>query len=189
VSTESRIDSEEFRENKGNLDQVQGVHNVKERPSVEEPGQRNTRSAGRIYFQEILRTELSKSQECKECVGNQNIQGDQAQKRYTFQKCRRGPRDRLVGGEKVETFEHLENLLSRKKSEAQEEERQQPLDHSAEDQQRLIKARCTSLSALHMQKSELTKVLKSRSNLGPSIVKEDRWRKIHNSGSSWTRRR
>jgi hypothetical protein len=52
-----------------------------------------------------------------------------------FQKCRRGPRDRLVGGAKVETFEHLENILSRKKSEAQEEERQQSLDHSAEDQQ------------------------------------------------------
>jgi hypothetical protein len=30
-----------------------------------------------------------------------------------FQKCRRGPRDRLAGGEKVKTREHLENLLSR----------------------------------------------------------------------------
>jgi hypothetical protein len=29
-----------------------------------------------------------------------------------FQKCSRGPRDRLAGGEKVDTFEHLENLLS-----------------------------------------------------------------------------
>jgi hypothetical protein len=29
-----------------------------------------------------------------------------------FQKCRRGPRDGLVGGAKVKTHEHLENLLS-----------------------------------------------------------------------------
>jgi hypothetical protein len=31
-----------------------------------------------------------------------------------FQKCRRGPRDRLTGGEKVETREHLEILLSQR---------------------------------------------------------------------------
>jgi hypothetical protein len=31
-----------------------------------------------------------------------------------FQKCRRGPRDRLAGGEKVETREHLEILLIRR---------------------------------------------------------------------------
>jgi hypothetical protein len=31
-----------------------------------------------------------------------------------FQKCRRGPRDGLAGGAKVETREHLENLLSRR---------------------------------------------------------------------------
>jgi hypothetical protein len=31
-----------------------------------------------------------------------------------FQKCRRGPRDRLAGGEKVEILEHLENLLSQR---------------------------------------------------------------------------
>jgi hypothetical protein len=31
-----------------------------------------------------------------------------------FQKCRRGPRDRLAGGAKVETREHLENLLSQR---------------------------------------------------------------------------
>jgi hypothetical protein len=38
-----------------------------------------------------------------------NIRRDSA-----FQKCRRGPRDRLIGGEKVETLEHLENLLSQR---------------------------------------------------------------------------
>jgi hypothetical protein len=32
----------------------------------------------------------------------------------SFQKCRRGPRDGLAGGEKVETPEHLENLLSQR---------------------------------------------------------------------------
>jgi hypothetical protein len=31
-----------------------------------------------------------------------------------FQKCRRGPRDGLAGGEKVEILEHLENLLSQR---------------------------------------------------------------------------
>jgi hypothetical protein len=32
----------------------------------------------------------------------------------SFQKCRRGPRDGLTGGAKVETREHLEILLSRR---------------------------------------------------------------------------
>ena len=36
VSTESQSDSEKFRENKGNLDYVQGVHKVEKRPSIEE---------------------------------------------------------------------------------------------------------------------------------------------------------
>jgi hypothetical protein len=53
----------------------------------------------------------------------------------TFQKCSRGLRDRLAGGSKVKTFEDLENILSQKKSEAQEEERQWSLDHNAKDQQ------------------------------------------------------
>jgi hypothetical protein len=30
-----------------------------------------------------------------------------------FQKCRQGPRDRLVGGAKVETYEHIEILINR----------------------------------------------------------------------------
>jgi hypothetical protein len=37
--------------------------------------------------------------------------------------------------QRSKTFEDLENILSRKKSEAQEEERQWSLDHSAKDQQ------------------------------------------------------
>ena len=32
----------------------------------------------------------------------------------SFQNCRRGPRDGLAVGEKVETREHLENILSRR---------------------------------------------------------------------------
>jgi hypothetical protein len=31
-----------------------------------------------------------------------------------FQKCRRGPRDRLTGEAKVEILEHLENILSQR---------------------------------------------------------------------------
>jgi hypothetical protein len=31
-----------------------------------------------------------------------------------FHKCRRGPRDGLAGGSKVEILEHLENLLSKR---------------------------------------------------------------------------
>jgi hypothetical protein len=54
VSIESQIDSEEFREKKGKLEKVQGVHSIKERPSVEELEQRNARWVRRIYFQEIL---------------------------------------------------------------------------------------------------------------------------------------
>jgi hypothetical protein len=80
ASTKSRIDSEEFRENIGNLDQVKGVHNVKKRPSVKESEHRNTRTVRRISFREILQIELLKSQERKECVGNRNIQGEQAWK-------------------------------------------------------------------------------------------------------------
>jgi len=39
------------------------------------------------------------------------------------------------------------------------------------------------------RRSGLLKVPKSQSDLGPSIIKEDRWRKIHNFESLWTRRR
>jgi hypothetical protein len=49
----------------------------------------------------------------------------------TLQKCNRGPRDRLTGGEKVETFEHLENLLSQRDKKAHEEARQWLLDHQS----------------------------------------------------------
>jgi hypothetical protein len=37
VSIESQSDSKKFRENKGNLDQVQYVHSIEKRPSIEEP--------------------------------------------------------------------------------------------------------------------------------------------------------
>jgi hypothetical protein len=60
-----RLTQKSSERDKGNLDQVQGVHNVKKRPSVEEPEQRNARRARRIYFQEILRTELSKSKNAR----------------------------------------------------------------------------------------------------------------------------
>jgi hypothetical protein len=43
----------------------------------------------------------------------------------------RGPREGLAGGAKIETFEHLENLLSQRDQKAQEEERQWLLDHQS----------------------------------------------------------
>jgi hypothetical protein len=70
VLIESKFESKEFRQNKVNLDQVQGVHNVKKQPSVEKTEQMNARWVRRISSQEILRFELSKSRECKECMGS-----------------------------------------------------------------------------------------------------------------------
>jgi hypothetical protein len=80
VSIESQIDSEEFRENKGNLDQVQGVHSVEERPSVEEPEQRNAKRVRRIYFQEILRSEFNEIPRMQGVHGKSKSFKDQAQK-------------------------------------------------------------------------------------------------------------
>jgi hypothetical protein len=80
ASTESQSDSEKFREKKGNLGRVQGVHNIKKRLSIEEQEQINTRWTRRMFFQEILRSELSKSRECKVCMGDQNPSKDEAQK-------------------------------------------------------------------------------------------------------------
>jgi hypothetical protein len=47
----------------------------------------------------------------------------------------------------------------------------------------------TRLNPCVRRRSGLVKVPKSQSDLGPSIIKEDRWRKIHNFRSLWTRRR
>jgi hypothetical protein len=77
-----------------------------------------------------------------------------------FQKCRRGPRDRLSGGEKVKTFEHLENLLSQRD---QKLGREGDNDHWITTQRtnnHLIEARCMSLNDFHMQVRDLAKVLK-----------------------------
>jgi hypothetical protein len=52
---------------------------------------------GRVCFSLIARTTTMKMR---------NIRRDN-----TFQECRQGPRDEIVGGAKVETFEHLEKLL------------------------------------------------------------------------------
>jgi hypothetical protein len=84
MSIESQSGSEKFREDKRNLDQVQGVHNVKERPSFEEPAQRNARWARRISFQEILRFELSKSRERKVCMGDRNPFKDRSSEEITL---------------------------------------------------------------------------------------------------------
>jgi hypothetical protein len=53
----------------------------------------------------------------------------------TFQKCSQVPRIRPEGGAKVESFKDLEDFLSWKRSEAQEEEQKWSLDRNAGDQQ------------------------------------------------------
>jgi hypothetical protein len=72
---------------------------------------------------------LTKSQKRKECMGNQNPPRIKLRRDSTFHKCRRDPIDGLEGGAKVEAFGYLENILSQRKSEAQEGERQWSLDH------------------------------------------------------------
>jgi hypothetical protein len=72
ASTESQSDSKKFIDKKGNLDQVEGVHNIEKKPSIEEPRTENIRWVRRICFQEILPIELSKSRKRKVCVGNLN---------------------------------------------------------------------------------------------------------------------
>jgi hypothetical protein len=73
---------------------VQGVHRVKERLSVEEPEQRSARSAGRISFEEILRSEFveipgmqgvhgrskSSKESSSEGIARRNIQRSEALK-------------------------------------------------------------------------------------------------------------
>jgi hypothetical protein len=49
--------------------------------------------------------------------------------------------------------------------------------------------KCTRLNPSVCRRSGLLKVPKSQSDLGPSIIKEDRWRKIHNFRILWTQRR
>jgi hypothetical protein len=76
---------------------------------------------------------LTKSQKHKECMGNRNPLRIKLRRDNAFHKCRRDPIDGLEGGAKVEAFEYLENILSQKRSEAQERGKQWSLDHSAED--------------------------------------------------------
>jgi hypothetical protein len=59
ASTESWIDSEKFRENQRNSDQVQGVHNVKKPTSFEGPSAEECQVGEKHFiFKKILRTEL-----------------------------------------------------------------------------------------------------------------------------------
>ena len=84
-----------------------------------------------LFSRNSLDLSLTKSQKRKECVGNQNPPMIKLRRDNTFHKCRRDPIDGLEGGAKVEAFEYLDNLLSQKRSEAQERGKQWSLDHNA----------------------------------------------------------
>jgi hypothetical protein len=130
---------------------------------------------GRVCLSLMARTKSTKMR---------NIRRDSS-----FQKYRRGPRDGLIGGEKFKTFEHLENLLSQRDQKLGREGNNDYWITTQRTKNRLIKTRCMNLNALCMQERGLTKVLKSQSSLGSSIIKEERWHKIHNSKNSWIKRR
>jgi hypothetical protein len=106
VSTESRIGSEKFKENQGNSDQVQGVHNVKNPTSFEEPMQRNARWARRILFsRKSFELSYSKSQECKVCVGDRNpLKGRSSEDITLFMSVDKIPEFGFVGRTKVQNL-------------------------------------------------------------------------------------
>jgi hypothetical protein len=93
---------------------VQGAHSVKERPSFKEPAQRNAKWERSIYFQEILRFVLSKSEERKVCMGNRNTLRKNIRRDNSFLKCWRDPIVRLIEGTKVQNLWRMINILNRK---------------------------------------------------------------------------
>jgi hypothetical protein len=56
------------------------------------------------------------------------LKGTKLRRDSTFRRKDEIQETRLIGGAKAEAFEHLENILSQKRSKSQEEERQQPSD-------------------------------------------------------------
>jgi hypothetical protein len=98
---------------------VQGVHSVKERLSVDEPEQRSARSAGRIYFEEVLRYEFV------EIPGTQGVRVRLKSSRESRLEIislseEAKMRPKIVGfaveSLRVKAFEHSQNILSRRKS-------------------------------------------------------------------------
>jgi hypothetical protein len=61
---------------------------------------------GRMFLSSMARTTTNQTSRAQKM---RKIRGDSG-----FQKCRRGPRNELACGAKVETREHLENILSRR---------------------------------------------------------------------------
>jgi hypothetical protein len=84
ASTESQIDSEKFRENKGNSDQVQGVHNIKKPTSFEEPAQRMPGGREEFFSRKSFELSYSKSRECKVCMGDRNPFKDRSSEEITL---------------------------------------------------------------------------------------------------------
>jgi hypothetical protein len=113
ASTESRIYIEEFKRNDGNLDQVQGFHRVKEQLSVEELEQRNTRSVGRISFEEILRYDFVEIQGTQGVRGRSTVSKESILGGIASQGAKMRPK--IVGfaggSSRVKTFEHLHKLF------------------------------------------------------------------------------
>jgi hypothetical protein len=66
-------------------------------------------------------------------VGNQNPLRIKIRRDINFHNCKRDPINGLEGGEKVESFEYLENNLSQKRSKSQERGKHSSLDHNTED--------------------------------------------------------
>ena len=124
ASTESQIDSEEFREREkrklrpgARSAQRQGeTKNRRTRTKECQEGENNFFSRNPLNW-------VIEIPERKECVGSQNPLRINLIRVSTFHKCWWDPRVGLIGGENVQNLWRLINLLSRKKSEAQEEER------------------------------------------------------------------
>jgi hypothetical protein len=69
-----------------------------------------------LFSINYLDLSLTKSQKCKKSVGNRNPPRIKIRRYIAFHKCIRDPIYELGGGEKVEAFEYLENILSQKRS-------------------------------------------------------------------------
>jgi hypothetical protein len=61
---------------------------------------------GRVFLSLMERTTMNQTSRAQKMRKLRRDSG--------FHKCRQGPRDRLIGGENVETHEYLENLLSQR---------------------------------------------------------------------------
>jgi hypothetical protein len=82
-----------------------------------------------------LRSEFDVIPEMQGAHGMEKYSRRSSSEEIAFSGVQTKSRRRARRRRKVESFEHLENILSQSKSEAQEEERQWSLDHNAKDRQ------------------------------------------------------